>query len=164
MVPVQRKAVLWIRIGFKAKPGPVFFSLYADPDPGSQTNADPYPGQTLYDTKSWIFIFYMKNYTCRSRKWVKKSTVPTKVEKAFLKGRKPGLLVNFGKFPSSLLLDGCAFRIRIRKSIRIHIYNSGWNHLLSDLKVSDLNFMPVFLQNTLKLTVYYGTLNSREKL
>ncbi len=28
------------------------FQLFADPDPGSQTNADPDPDQTL--TKSWI--------------------------------------------------------------------------------------------------------------
>jgi hypothetical protein len=34
-------AVLWIRIGFNTDPNPVFFYLNADPNPGSQTNADP---------------------------------------------------------------------------------------------------------------------------
>jgi hypothetical protein len=41
-VPICLILVLWIRIGFRADPDPAFY-LKADPnpDPGSQTNADP---------------------------------------------------------------------------------------------------------------------------
>jgi hypothetical protein len=45
--------VLWIRIGFKADLDPAFY-VNADPDPGSQTNADqadPDPGRTLKPQK-----------------------------------------------------------------------------------------------------------------
>jgi len=38
--------VLRIRNGFNVDPYPAFY-LNADQDPGSKTNADPVPGQTL---------------------------------------------------------------------------------------------------------------------
>jgi hypothetical protein len=49
------EAVLWIRIGFYADPGPAL-NLHADkdPDPGSQTvgiQADPDPEQTFESQK-----------------------------------------------------------------------------------------------------------------
>jgi hypothetical protein len=73
--------LLYIRIGFYAE---------LDPDPWNKTNADPYPdpdpGQTL-----------------RSQK-VKKHTYEG--AKDFLKGRKPGLCVNFGQFRCSWIRIG----------------------------------------------------------
>jgi len=50
-------AVSWICIGLSTDPDPAFY-LSADPDLGSQTNADLDPGQTL---PSLTVEFYMKN-------------------------------------------------------------------------------------------------------
>jgi hypothetical protein len=87
--------VLWIRIGCNAipdpDPNPAFYldaDPETDPDPGSQTDADPGgPG-----SRSW------SDFYCKSQKVkVKKHTYEG--IKAFLKGRKPGLLLNFNHFP-----------------------------------------------------------------
>ncbi len=61
-----RKAVFRIRTGFSADPNPAFY-LDPDPDPASQTNAEPNsdPGQTL---KSQKFGFWHEKCTsCRYR-------------------------------------------------------------------------------------------------
>jgi hypothetical protein len=64
---------LWIRIGFNADPAT---------DPGSQTNADPDPGQAFKTKK-----VHMKNIGNRSK------NKQTKVQKPVLKAEKPGLFV-----------------------------------------------------------------------
>ncbi len=84
--------VLWIRFGFNAGP---------DPDPGSQTNADP-------DHKKF--------------KWFK--NMPTKGTKAFLKDRKSGFICKF--WSMSILLDPDAYSqygsgSRTAKRMRIHV-------------------------------------------
>ncbi len=66
------------------------FYLNADPDPRSQTNADPDSGLTL---KSQTIEFFLhKKYTYKVGKHTYEGT------KDILKGRKPGLFVNFGQF------------------------------------------------------------------
>jgi hypothetical protein len=82
------------------------FHLNADPDPGIQTNADLDPGQILKSQKVEFFHENMLKVSKRSKKHTYEGT------KAFLKGRKPGLFVNFGQYPSS------AFPIRIRIRIQ----------------------------------------------
>jgi hypothetical protein len=91
--------VLWIRTGFNADPNPFYLNADLDPDPdpdpGSQTNANPDPGRTLKSQQ--VELFTVKNIfkVCDRSK-----TYGTcEGAKAFLKGRKPGLFVNFGQFP-----------------------------------------------------------------
>ncbi len=88
------------------------FYLNADPDPGSQTNADrcgsadPDPGLAW---KSQKVEFCMKNIIDKKKHNYHEGT------KAFLKCRKPGLFVKifFGQFQSSRIGSGSAFPIRI---------------------------------------------------
>jgi hypothetical protein len=102
-------AVLWIRIVFNADLDPAFY-LNADPDPGSQTNADPDPypdsdpGQTLKSQKVEFYVENIFQVGTRSSKTcgIYEGT------KAFLKGRKPGFFVNFGRFPCSWIQDSHA--------------------------------------------------------
>jgi hypothetical protein len=50
----SKQLVLWIHIGFDADPNPVYpayLSSDQDPDPRSQTNTEPDPGQTLLKQK-----------------------------------------------------------------------------------------------------------------
>jgi hypothetical protein len=80
---------------FKGGSGTSFFYLNADPNPGSQTNPDPDPGQTLPSQK---VEFYRKNIVFVGNR---SSNIPT-VTTAFFKGWNQVyllLLVN------SLLLD-----------------------------------------------------------
>ncbi len=84
---------MWIRIQF--------FFLNTDPDPGSQTNADPNPDPDPGQT----FRLYMKNMLKVGTVVGQKHTY--EVRKAYLKGRNPGLFVNFCQFRCSWI------RIRI---------------------------------------------------
>jgi hypothetical protein len=71
--------VLWIRIGFTADPDPAFyFNVVPDPDPGSQTNADPIPNQTLKLQK----VQFLKYW---SLKLATDKNFPTMVQKPFWK-------------------------------------------------------------------------------
>ncbi len=129
MVPIQWRAVWWIRISFKAEADTVFLISML-----IQTNADPCRyGCDFKVTKRWIFKITGQEQT--------KEGTGTK---AFWKLRERGLFVNFGKFSCSW--TGSAFRIRFgsrtAKLMRKHIYNTGWKDLLSDLKVLDLNLCP----------------------
>jgi hypothetical protein len=47
---------MWIRIAFNKDPNPAF---NPDPNPGSQTNADPDPGQAFNSQK--VEFFYEKH-------------------------------------------------------------------------------------------------------
>ncbi len=92
------------------------FHLHADPetdpDQGSQNNAGPGGPGSWSDfcvTKSWIFTWKMYLKKVRGQKRTYEGT------KAFLKGRKPGLFVNFGQFPCSWI----QIRIRISNTDRI---------------------------------------------
>jgi hypothetical protein len=76
---------------------PALFYLNVDPDTdpdlGSKTNADPSgSGSRLLSHKQ--LNFYMKNTSSRLKQ-VKKHTYEG--TEGFLKGRKPGLFVNFGQ-------------------------------------------------------------------
>jgi hypothetical protein len=75
-----------------------------DPDLGRQTNADPVdpdpdpdPDQTF---ESQNIELLHERYRCL-RKVIGKKKYTYECTKAFMKGRKPGLLVNFGQFPRS---------------------------------------------------------------
>ncbi len=89
--------MLWIRIGFNLDLDSAFY-LSADPDQDSQIKvvpADPDPGQTLKAQK--VELLHEKyRYPIKTGK---KHTY--EATKAFLKGRKPGLFINFGQFPCS---------------------------------------------------------------
>jgi hypothetical protein len=80
------------------------FYLNADPNPGNQIHSDADPGQTL---KSQTVNFSMLN----NLKAGNRSTYEGK--KDFLKDRKPGLFVNFGKFPCSWIRIPFPIRILI---------------------------------------------------
>ncbi len=72
------------------------FYLNADLNPGSQTSADPNPdpdpGQSL-PSKTVVFL-HGEKYTSKSWK-ILRYTVHRYRTKAFLKGEKSGLFVNF---------------------------------------------------------------------
>ncbi len=93
---------MWIRIGFNADPDPAF---YHNAEPENQINADPDPdpGQTLKSQKvEFLHENMLKVRTIKDKKLSYEGT------KAFLKGRKPGLFVNFSQFTCSWI------RMRIR--------------------------------------------------
>jgi hypothetical protein len=76
--------------------------------------------------------FYMKNILTVGN-WSKNK--PTKVQKAFSKGREPGLFVSFINFdtPGS----GSAFPLRIRLRIKDSQMNPDPQHCLSEYRVTD---------------------------
>jgi hypothetical protein len=126
----------------------------ADPDrafiSGSQTNADPDPDpdQTFESQK----VKFLHEKFTLSRFKIKKHTYDYEGTKAFL-GRKPGLFVNFGRFPCSWV------RIRISnwdtdpdrrepnecrsRWIRIRIYNTAFYS----------RFLAIFLSGFASLSV-----------
>ncbi len=93
---------------------------------------------------------YMKNVPVLKVGNRSKRRVPTKIQKATLKDRKPGLFVNFGQFPCSWIL------IRIPNtdpdpgqpyqfgSMRIRIQNTGNNCPLLQLSVSNNKLVRMF--------------------
>jgi hypothetical protein len=87
---MRQNAVLLVRISINADPDPAFY-LNADPDsnPESQINANPCGSGSWSDFK----VTKRRIFTCKQNIGTNDGT------KTLLKGRKPGLFVNFNKYP-----------------------------------------------------------------
>ncbi len=103
-----------------------------DPDPESQTNADPDsdPGQTW---KSKLlhekYTYYLKYALGQKQE---------RIFKAFLKLRKLGLILNFGKFPCSWIrIHNTVASESAKKKITHYLFGSGQEPLFSCFRICD---------------------------